>query len=225
VVGAVVISAFPVPEDHPGDRGPDRREAPVTNGGLDRVLADLSDEMARIELAAARLDRVVQVVRDVLGVDSVGMLLLDEDERLRTVAATGDSATALEQAQERLGLGPGFDCSRDRTVVSVDDLATVPDYAPLWDAVGSSGVRAVLAVPVGVGTQHVGNLNSLHADAHAWSESEVRTAEAFAMLIADLLALSSPAPDRSAPAPADHGIEVTGEIRGPGGDRDTGASS
>ncbi|MBM9466351.1 GAF domain-containing protein [Nakamurella leprariae] len=197
----------------------------MTNGGLARVLADLSAEVTRIDLAAARLDRVVRVARDVLGVDSVGMLLLDEDEQLRTVATTGDAAEALERVQERLGLGPGVDCSRDRTVVAVDDLAAVPAYAPLWHELGDRGVRAVLAVPVGMGHQHVGNLNSVRTEAYAWTESDVRTAAAFAELIADLLALSSPGPSGSAPVTAGEGVEVLGHLHVVAPDQDAGSNS
>jgi GAF domain-containing protein len=139
------------------------------------------------QVLAHQLDTVVSAAAELLGVDCVGVLLLDESDRVRAVAFTGPAAEALETAQERLQLGPGVDVQSLRRVVAVPDLAENPSYRPLWREVAEAGVRGVLSAPVWVGHQVVGNLNAVTARAHDWTDAERRAGEACASLVAQLL--------------------------------------
>jgi GAF domain-containing protein len=134
-----------------------------------------------------QLGVVVGAAAELLGVDCVGVLLLDEADRVRTVAVTGRAAAALESAQERLQIGPGVDVQGFRQVVSVPDLAEHPRYRALWHEVADSGVRGVMSVPVWVRQEVVGNLNAVTEQVHAWSDAERRAGEAYAALVGQLL--------------------------------------
>ena len=122
----------------------------------------------------------------------MGVLLLDDADRIRTAAVTAPSATALEAAQERLLLGPGVDVQRLRRVVTVSDLAEDPAYRPLWDEVAGAGVRGVLSAPVWVGHEVVGNLNAITERVHEWSDAERRAGAAYASLVGSVAGLGDP---------------------------------
>jgi GAF domain-containing protein len=140
-----------------------------------------------VQAASAHLSAIVAAAADLFGVESVGVLLLDEAGMLRAAASTTMAAARLEEAQQRLGLGPGHDTVARRGTVGVEDLAAVPDYAPLVAELAPVRVGAVLSAPIWVGTEVVGNLNLIHLQAHRWSESEARAAAAYAEVIGNLL--------------------------------------
>lgn len=140
---------------------------------------------------AHQLGLVVGAAAELLGADCVGVLLLDESDRVRNVAASEPAAAALESAQERLQLGPGVDVMRSRQAVAVADLAEHPRYRLLWDEMADTGVRGVLSVPVSVRGEVVGNLNAVTSRIHEWNEDELRAGEAYAGLVGQLLAAAS----------------------------------
>jgi GAF domain-containing protein len=174
-------------------------------GSLSQFAADL-DDVPAVPLAT-RLASVVDDARRILDVESVGLLLLDDADRLRTVATTGPASAALEKAHERTGVGPGSDVLNTGRPLPVSDLGNHPGYEELWRMLAGAGVRAVLALPVRVGGEVVGNLNVVRPDAHAWSEQEVAAAGAFADIVGTLLELTAQgtphtALDLPAPGPA-----------------------
>ena len=151
------------------------------------------------QMLAHQLGTVVSAAAGLLGVDCVGVLLLDESDRVRTVAFTGPAAEALETAQERLQVGPGIDVQSLRRVVAVPDLAENPSYRLLWRQVAEAGVRGVLSAPVWVGHQVVGNLNAVTARVHEWSDAEQRAGEAYASLVGQLRVAATRAARRADP--------------------------
>lgn len=140
---------------------------------------------------SVELSRLVSAAAEVLKVDCVGLLMLDDHDRIRTVAATGPAAAALEAAQEELHVGPGVDGISLRESVVVADLAARAEYAALWRRVGDLGVRAVLSAPIWVGEELVGNLNAVTPDPHDWTPSEIRAGAAFASVVGQLLRLGA----------------------------------
>ncbi len=138
-----------------------------------------------------RLRQVVTAASDLLAADGVGVLLLDDDNAVRTVAATDLAAEALEQAQQQLSVGPGIDAMRSQRTVAVADLATHDAYRSVWQRLASDGVRAVLSAPIWVSGEVVGNLNAVRAAPHTWSDAQISGSEAFAGVIGRLLELSA----------------------------------
>lgn len=149
------------------------------------------------------LDRVMDAAQEVLQVDGVGLLLLDDTDRLHMVGATDAAGTALERGQQHLGLGPAVDCVRLGATIPVADLADRTDYADLWqwlkrrsaDVEDVTQVRAVLSVPVRVHGRVVGTLNALRADCHEWTVEDVAAVEAYANIMGVLLRLTAPSHD------------------------------
>jgi GAF domain-containing protein len=146
---------------------------------------------------SAGLSRLVSAAAEVLHVDCVGLLMLDDADQIRTVAATGDGAAALEAAQEDLGVGPGIDTITGRHTVAVADLAARPEYAALWRRVAGRGVRAVLSAPIWVSGAQVGNLNAVTPERHDWTQPEIHAGEAFASMVGQLLHLGALAGTRT----------------------------
>jgi GAF domain-containing protein len=141
------------------------------------------------------LDRVMEVAKPVLRVDGVGLLLLDEDDRLSQVGASDAASAALERGQQELNVGPAIDCVRSATTVIVSDLAGHPDYATLWHWLtheeGTGPARAVLSAPVRVRGSVTGTLNALFRRPESWSGDQVQAVEAYANVIGVLLRLGA----------------------------------
>ena len=169
----------------------------IDEWALTRSLAALTAYMAAPAVTLSdQLGVLVSAAAELLGVDSVGILLLDDFDHVRTVAVSGPAAAALEQAQEQLQLGPGIDVFAARRVVAVVDLATDPDYERLWSELVDTGVRGVLSAPVIVRNEIVGNLNAITGQRHEWSQAERRAGAALGGLIGQLLrTATSSAPD------------------------------
>jgi GAF domain-containing protein len=143
---------------------------------------------------SARLANVVRAADELLDVDGVGVLLLDEHDVLRSVAATGPAAAQLEAVQLDLGVGPGLDVMAGTGTLAIDDLPRHPGYGALAQRLGGSGVCAVVSVPIRVQDELVGNLNVVKGAPRRWSAAEISAVEAFARVIAVVLEASSAGP-------------------------------
>jgi GAF domain-containing protein len=171
------------------------------------------------------LAEVVAAAHELLGVEAVGVLLLDETGALRAVASSHPAAEALELAQQRLGIGPGHDTLARNDSVLVSDLMAVAAYAPLLaelgppNELGPLAVRAVLSAPIRIDAEVVGNLNLMRLVVHRWSEAETRAAEAYAEVVGRLLQMgarvqsSEPAHGPFAAGHADEGGERDADQR------------
>jgi transcriptional regulator with GAF, ATPase, and Fis domain len=173
-----------------------------------------------VQPMAAHLSAVVAAAVELLGADSVGILLLDEAGTLRAVASSTATAAALELAQQQLGIGPGHDATRRRGTVLVTDLAATPAYRPLLAELGQPAVRAVLSAPIWIDAEVVGNLNLIRTEAHSWTDSEVRAATAYAEVVGRLLGMGArfqkPALVMEQLFPADHAdADAAAGERGP----------
>jgi GAF domain-containing protein len=159
-----------------------------------------------------RVERALSAAGDVLGVDRVGLMLLDEHDELVVVGASDEASDRLERVQQRLRIGPAWDSMSTGQPVAVADLAAVPgehrDYTAVWRALhdadddhsGSSDgasqasrVRAVLSVPVRSRGEIVGNLNAMSEEVGPWTRRRIRAVQAYADVIGTLLTLSAAA--------------------------------
>ncbi len=162
--------------------------------GAVRSLRELGDRLtadAAVEPLGVRLATVVSAAAELLDVESVGLLLLDDTDRVRCAAATGRAAEVLERAQERIAVGPGVDVLSGQATLAITDLAGEPRYEPLWREVAGHGIRAVLAAPIRLDGLVVGNLNALDPEPHAWSAAQRRSAETLAGIVGQLLGLAA----------------------------------
>jgi len=191
-------------------------EDEVDDDGLTQALLQLLDDLEGRSLSVqdqvlARVERALSAAGDVLGVDRVGLMLLDEHDELVTVGASDEASGRLERVQQRLRIGPAWDSMSTGQPIAVADLA-VPlgehqDYTVVWQALqdadngdhsgGSTGasaascVRAVLSVPVRSRGDMVGNLNAICEQAGPWTRRRIRAVQAYADVIGTLLTLSA----------------------------------
>lgn len=171
-----------------GDHEPGHGDPVFADGPLIKEMEPLLALAGGRELLSdsellARIDRMLAAAVEVLGVDSVGLMLLDDRDRLRRVGATDGVADRLENAQSESGQGPGVDSVRTGQVVAVSDLSVAPDYGDLWTRVSDSDIHAVLSSPVRVDQETIGNLNAVLHRPHSWAESQVRANQAYADVI------------------------------------------
>ena len=167
----------------------------MTEGGAAARPGDeeqLTDVLVRVQASVVptltqRVDELLTAAVTVLGVDSVGVMLLDSTDRPRLISGSDEPVTALENAQIATGQGPGMDTLRTGATVAVDDIADRPEYARLWQQIVPEGLRAVVSSSITVGGDIVGNLNAALSDAHAWTQAQIRANDAYAGVVGVVL--------------------------------------
>jgi hypothetical protein len=164
-----------------------------------RTVAELR-AMPEAEDLLARLGRVVEAARTVVGVDGTGLTLISEDGQPRWVATTDAAMQLLEEVQHDLGEGPCLAAFAEDRVVAVEDLGRELVWDRLAVVVRQLQVRGVLSVPVRLADQPVGTLNVYATQPRAWSPAEVQALGAFAIVTAELV--------RTAAELANHQVEV-----------------
>jgi hypothetical protein len=186
-------------------------DAGALASSLQKLLStlDVSPTAPRQELGQ-RLGEVLSAASEVLGVASVGLMLLDDADALRVVGVSDPVVAALETAQQRLGVGPAIDSLRTGRTVAVDDLAESRPHRELWRwlqdgaPTPDAGVaRGVLSAVVRVRGEVVGTLNAVQTDPQRWSPEQARAVQAYADIIGVLLRLGRAG--RSLVQPSDSG--------------------
>jgi hypothetical protein len=129
-----------------------------------RTVAELR-AMPKAEDLLARLGRVVEVTRTVVGVDGTGLTLVHDDGPPRWVATTDAAMQLLEEVQHDFGEGPCLAAFAEDRVVAVQDLRTELVWDRIAVVVRQLQVRGVLSVPVRLADQPVGTLNEGVRDA------------------------------------------------------------
>jgi hypothetical protein len=164
-----------------------------------RTVAELRT-MPEAEDLLARLGRVVEATRTVVGVDGTGLTLTCEDGQPRWVAVSDAAMQLLEEVQREFGEGPCLAAFAEDRVVAVEDLRSELVWDRIAVVVRQLQVRGVLSVPVRLADQPVGTLNVYATQPRAWSPAEVQALGAFAVVTAELV--------RTAVELANHQLEV-----------------
>lgn len=162
---------------------------PVEPDALHRALDAVAPPNHALDPAEA-IGRAVEAAAGVLGVDGVGLLLVDASSDLRYVAATDERARALERAQEAVGEGPCVEAFVLEHQVTTEDVLADARWPRLARALDGAGVRAVLGVPTRVHGLAVGTLNAYAGEAKRWDDDERAAVAAFAGVLEQQLALA-----------------------------------
>ena len=157
--------------------------------------ADLARSLRRLAVSQAdngsvvsALQRVVDACVDLFGVSGAGILVCDEQDMLRYVAATDGPGRLLEQTEAEAGQGPCTQAFVEARVVTSRDVTAEPDRWPvLSEAMAQQPVRAVLGTPVLLGGVPVGTLDVYYDKVHDWDDSEVAALGRYAEVIATTL--------------------------------------
>ncbi|MBG0826555.1 GAF and ANTAR domain-containing protein [Planomonospora sp. ID67723] len=144
-----------------------------------------------------QLERAVEVVDTLFGYAGAGLMFVGESGELRYLVATDDAGRSLEGAQLHVGQGPCMSTYENDSAVTSFDVQTDPRWPKLAELLHPE-VRAVAGVPVRLGGEPVGTLNVYQSAPYHWNESDVRTLQAYAHVIEQILTAAMAAEEKSA---------------------------
>jgi GAF domain-containing protein len=117
----------------------------------------------------------------VSGADAVGLLLADQQAKLRFMAASNDTGEMLELFQLQNAEGPCLDCFSTGQAVINADLANAQARWPLFaPAAAAAGFRSVHAFPLRLRQETIGALNLFSRDDPAFADQEIAVVQALA---------------------------------------------
>jgi GAF domain-containing protein len=127
---------------------------------LGRAFVDLADTLVDGYDVVELLGRLVAHSVELLPVDAAGAVLVDGQRPPRVTASSNREAELMDLMQLHSEQGPGLDCCREGTQVSVPDLAGATHRWPRYvDAVAQRGAfRAVHALPLRLRGRTIGAL-------------------------------------------------------------------
>jgi GAF domain-containing protein len=131
---------------------------------------------------------VVVAAKQLFEADGAGLMLIDREGQLRWASASDQTAQALEDGQERLAQGPCMAAFSQRAPAVIRDISSEPDWGELAQVMLSEGISAALSVPVELDGSPIGTLDIYSSDPWEWDDSEVAAAQAYAGVVASLLA-------------------------------------
>lgn len=165
-------------EVHLGDAAP-----AVDHVRMAQVLSAFASNLVRSYDAQAILDELCRTVAEILPVDGAGVMLDDDEGKLRFVAASDEVVRRIEGLQIELGEGPCLQAARTGQQVVVPDLAAPKQpfvrFAPRALEVG---LRAVYSFPMGLAVEHgpIGALNLYRGQPARWLEEHSVTGQLLA---------------------------------------------
>lgn len=145
-----------------------------------QMLVDFASTMVSDYTAERALDRVVQQVPDVLGVDGAGVMMEDDAGELRFVAASDDTVRLIEEYQVQTGEGPCVTAYETGQPVATDDLAGPTPFPAFAEVARAGGMAAVHSFPMLLEGLRVGALNLYRATPGPLPEDGVEVGQLFA---------------------------------------------
>jgi GAF domain-containing protein len=149
-------------------------------------------ELGRLRFGEMRVEdairEVVHTTHSMFDVDGAGLMLADGDQHLRSVAASDDRFTYLEDLQIEHQEGPCIEAFDTKRLVGVEDLSQDQRWPLFSDAAVKQKVRAVLASPLPYNQDAVGVVAVLSEDSNPWSPEGELALLAFTDLAALLIA-------------------------------------
>ncbi len=135
------------------------------------------------------LEAVLTACVDLFDVGGAGVLIADEQDMLRYVAASDGPGRILERTEAAAGEGPCTEAYVTATVVTSRDITAESQRWPtLAKALRDQPVRAVLGTPVRLGGVPVGTLDVYLEHDHEWDDSEISALGRYAEVVASILA-------------------------------------
>ena len=149
-------------------------------------------ELGRLRFGEMRVEdairEVVHTTHSMFDVDGAGLMLADGDQHLRSVAASDNRFTYLEDLQIRHQEGPCIEAYDTKQLVGVEDLTKDQRWPLFSSAAVDQQVRAVLASPLPYNQDAVGVVAVMSQDSNPWSPEGELALLAFTDLAALLIA-------------------------------------
>jgi GAF domain-containing protein len=130
-------------------------------------------ELGRLRFGEMRVEdaitEVVHTTHTMFDVDGAGLMLVDDEQQLRKVAASDDRFGHLEDLQIRHQEGPCIDAFEVKELISAEDLVSEHRWPKFSQAAVARKVRAVLASPLPYNQSAVGVVAVLSEQRRPWS--------------------------------------------------------
>jgi transcriptional regulator with GAF, ATPase, and Fis domain len=127
------------------------------------------------------LQTLVESCGRLLDVEAAGILLADSTGQLDLIASSSEAARLVELMQLSAEAGPCIESYITGAVVSVPDIAEVPDDWRLFQQEAlAQGFASIYAIPLRLRETTIGALNLLSTTSGELGERDVRVAQAFA---------------------------------------------
>jgi GAF domain-containing protein len=149
-------------------------------------------ELGRLRFGEMRVEdairEIVHTTHTMFDVDGAGLMLADDEQHLRSVAASDGRFAHLEELQIRHREGPCLDAYETKELVRAEDLSGDSRWPAFSDAALARKVRAVLASPLPYNQDAVGVVAVLSEHRRPWSPEGELALLAFTDLAALLIA-------------------------------------
>jgi len=161
----------------------------IDSQALDASLRRLAGRGAVRDVVPA-LEDVITACVELFDISGSGVMVADEQNITRYVAASNSASRALEIAESRTGQGPCTTAFVTNEAVASDDLTADDRWPDLASDMTSSGVCAILGVPVRLGGVPVGTLNVYRDRRQEWTDRERAAVSRYAEVVGATLAAS-----------------------------------
>jgi transcriptional regulator with GAF, ATPase, and Fis domain len=144
------------------------------------ALAVLADTLVADYDVIDLLQTLVDTCSALLDIEAAGLLLADpESGDLDLVASTSESTRIVEAMQLSVVAGPCIDAYRDSRIVSVPDIAALPDEFGAFRASAlDEGFRSVYAIPMRLRSSTIGAVNLFRTETGELNDADRRAAQA-----------------------------------------------
>jgi GAF domain-containing protein len=159
---------------------------PIDPALLASSIATLTDLDPDRDLAST-LEQAVLAAKQLFMVDAAGIMLADNDGKLRSAGASDQRAQILEDSQERCAAGPCTQAFAAGRAVVMRDATLEPRWGEVAPTFAEARIRSGLSVPVRLGGGPIGTLNVYAVAPGGWDETEVSALQAYAGVVASLL--------------------------------------
>ena len=180
---------FPRPSDTSGTADAEEAQPSdhVNGQRLEDAIKRLGAETADGLGLDDALELVVRSSHEVFQLAGAGVMIFDDLDVLRYVAASDERARVLEDVQEQTAEGPCVDAAVYGTTVESTDVASDTRWPEMATRMRGRGVSGVLGVPLRTTGATVGSLNVYTDSRHEWDASERTAIEGFEEFVEQLL--------------------------------------
>jgi GAF domain-containing protein len=134
------------------------------------------------------LRHVTEACVGLFGVTGSGIMLADEQNVPRYVAASDGPGSMLEVMESDTGQGPCTEAFVNNTVVASTDVTAEGRWPDLASNLRPDGARAVLGLPVRLGGVTVGTLDVFYDHPHVWQDDECQALARYRDVVESTLA-------------------------------------
>jgi GAF domain-containing protein len=118
------------------------------------------------------LDEAVHACVALFRVTGSGLMIADEQNTLRYVAASDGPSHVMEEVQSTAGDGPCVAAFVTNDIVATEDVSADPRWQSITAPLAGQGIAAVLGCPLRLGGVPVGTIDVYLDKPHSWDESE-----------------------------------------------------